>query len=105
MSKIMCQFPGCRTELTRSKIHFHHITPREVDKSRKNRITVPLCPTCHSLIFHPKSTSGNHSIKVNESIEILGMFPSTFGEVMHFKKCSDNSTHFYFTKNGDIIED
>lgn len=104
MSKIMCVFPGCRKELESNKIHKHHVTPREVDKSKRNKRTIPLCPTCHSLIFHPKSKFGNHSIKAEESIEIVSMLPSTAGQVMQYKKCSDNSEHFYFIESGDIAD-
>jgi hypothetical protein len=88
-----CWFPGCEYEtFHRSKIDYHHITPREIDP--KSRITVPLCKTCHSLIYHPLVLYGQHSIKTELSIEILGVFDTTTGKAIKYKNNKDEIIYY-----------
>lgn len=97
-----CSFPGCDyvTE-DRSKIDFHHIVPKEI---RKTKITIPLCKNHHSLIFHPLATSGQHSIKVDKSLEVDGLFESTHGKAIKYKR-NDGTKFFYLPFDGTTIEE
>jgi len=93
MAQYKCWFPGCKYETdSRSKIDYHHITPREVDSLSK--VTIPLCKTCHALVYHPESKSGQHSINTPESIQILNIYESTSGKSVHYKEY-DGQEKFY----------
>lgn len=94
MATYKCWFPGCKYETnSRSKIDFHHVTPKEVDP--KSRVTVPLCKTCHSLIYHPKATAGQHSINSPQSIQITAVYESTAGKALECKDYDGNILYYY----------
>ena len=99
--KYICHFPNCSYSSDhKSKIDFHHLTPREVKKSK---LTLSFCKNHHNLIFHPESTSGQHAINTKESIQILNIFESTDGKVLHYQDFN-NKMFYYFFKNKSIIE-
>lgn len=104
MKKVVhkCCFPGCEYETeNRSKIDFHHVIPKEI---KKTKITIPLCKNHHSLIYHPDSKAGQHSIKTEKSLEIINLFQSNFGISIKYKR-NDGSQFFYIPFDGSIIED
>jgi len=74
----------CEYQSERTSIHLHHIIPRELGGSDKPCNLVYLCPNCHNKVFVPDSTSGIHSFKNNNSIQILGWLSSTSGRVLHY---------------------
>jgi hypothetical protein len=95
MKNFECWFPNCNYCTTsRSKIDFHHVTPREVDPSPRNKVTIPLCKTHHALIYCPEATSGQHAIKADGSLIIKGVYDSTSGKAVHFESMDGNS--FYY---------
>jgi hypothetical protein len=98
-----CHFPECKYNTThRSKIDFHHVTPKEVDSSDRNKITLPFCKTHHALIFHPLAKYGQHSIATEESLQILGIFGSTIGKAVLYEAA--NGRQFYYTADtGEYI--
>lgn len=98
-----CHFPLCdySTE-DRNLIDFHHVTPREINPETK--ATIAFCKNHHSLIFHPESKHGQHSIKHQESIEILSIYSSTGGQSLHYQDCRDKK-FYYFFESKEIIED
>ena len=97
-----CYFPNCEyTTKSRSKIDYHHVLPQELGNSK---ITVPLCKNHHSLIFHPLATSGQHTIKTDESLEIIGIFESTHGKVVQYKDMKGD-TFYYFPFDKTIMRD
>jgi hypothetical protein len=103
MTKYKCWFPGCNYETdSRSKIDFHHIVPREVDS--RSKVTVPLCKTCHALVYHPQSKSGQHSINTDKSIQILNIYESTAGKTLHCQRF-DGTKMYYYPSDGTIWED
>lgn len=103
MATYKCSFPGCNyTTNSRSKIDYHHVIPREIDPNSK--ITIPLCKTHHALIYVPESKSGQHSIKTDESLVILGQFQSTMGNSIHFESATGNR-FYYFPDTGERWED
>lgn len=89
-----CEFPNCNyiTE-SRSKIDFHHVTPKELDK--KSKVTICLCKNHHALIFHPDVKHGQHSIKTDESLIVLGTFTSTIGKSIHYKNMKDEKFYYF----------
>lgn len=99
--KYRCHYPKCTYETdNRSLIELHHIKPRELDPSPLNKVTVPLCPTCHKLIFHPLVESGQHKINTEKSLQILGIFKSTHGNAVQYKDFKGKE-FFYFPDDGD----
>lgn len=81
-----CCFPGCSYETKRrSLIEFHHIHPRELFVRHSSRVTIPLCPTHHKLIFHPDATSGQHAEKFEESMIVKSVVNSTKGKCVIFE--------------------
>jgi hypothetical protein len=103
MAAYKCWFPGCKYETnSRSKIDFHHVTPREVDP--KSKVTVPLCKTCHALIYHPESKAGQHSINSPQSIQIMTIYESTAGKALHCKDYDGNEL-YYYPNDGTIYKD
>jgi len=97
-----CSFPGCGyTTTSRSKIDFHHVTPKEL---KETKLVIPLCKTHHSLIFHPLVHYGQHSIRTEESLEIVNVFDSTHGKAIKYKRF-DGSTFFLLAFFGTSIED
>ena len=81
-----CCFPGCNYETnSRSLIEFHHIHLRELFVQHSSRVTIPLCPTHHKLIFHPAATSGQHAEKFDESMIVKTVTNSTKGKCVIFE--------------------
>jgi len=66
-----CQLCEFITE-ERSKIHKHHILPKELNGSNKKHNLVYLCANCHNKVYIIESKTGNHSIKSKQSIIING---------------------------------
>ncbi len=90
----ICYFPDCNYETTiRSKIDYHHVVPREVDK--KSKVTIPLCKTHHSLIYVEESKKGQHSIQSNESLIIRGIFKSTQGNSLLYEDSSGKQFYYF----------
>lgn len=56
----------------RNQIHKHHILPKEQNGSNNKYNIVIVCPNCHCLIYSKYATKGIHSIKNDNSIEIIG---------------------------------
>ena len=99
-----CFFPGCDYSTAhRSKIDFHHVTPRELDSSRRNKKTVSLCKNHHAMIYHPLAKNGQHSIQVEDSLQIIGIFDSTIGETIQYQKTTGEQ--FYYTPDAKKIWD
>lgn len=105
MAKYNCWWPGCSycTD-ERSKIDFHHVTPKEVNPHKNNKVTIPLCKTHHALIYHPEATSGQHSIKSKESLIIQMVTTSTAGKVVLYEDMV-GKTMTYYTRNGETFYD
>lgn len=105
MANFECWWPACDyCTSSRSKIDYHHVTPKEVNPHRTNRTTIPLCKTHHALIFHPQSTAGQHSIKTSESLAILGVYAGTNGTSVHYESISGESM-FYNTRTKEVSKD
>lgn len=99
MKQYKCSFPDCNYETdSRSKIDYHHVIPRELDS--KSKLTIPLCKTHHALIYVPKSKAGQHSIKNEASLIILGQYKSTKGNSIHFES-ADGKQFYYFPSTGE----
>ena len=105
MSKFECWWPECDYHTnSRSKIDYHHVTPKEVNPHRTNKSTIPLCKTHHALIFHPQATAGQHSIKTEASLVILGVYDGTNGKAVHYESASGDSM-FYHIRTKEISRD
>lgn len=99
-----CSFPGCDFQTDNKRyIDSHHICPKEVNPSRSNKVTIPLCPSCHRKIFHPKSRYGHHSIISEESLEVLGVFKSSDGQAIHYRSPITYESFYYMTSDGSIL--
>lgn len=98
-----CHFPNCdyQTEL-KSKIDLHHVVPKELNP--KSRITIELCKTHHSYIYVPNSKYGQHSIKTDLSLEILGIYNSTDGKGIHYKDAKGKQ-FYYFPNDKSFMND
>lgn len=91
-----CWFPNCQYSTnSRSKIDYHHVIPRELDPSPRNKMTIPLCKTHHALIYVPESCSGQHSIRTLDSLIIKGIYDSTVGKAILYENM--NGEEFYYT--------
>jgi hypothetical protein len=98
-----CEFPNCEyTTKFRSKIDFHHVIPKELNKNSK--LTICLCKNHHALIFHPDSKHGQHSIKTNDSLIILHTYKSTVGKAILYEDMN-NKRFFYFPDTKEICND
>lgn len=96
-----CSWPGCSyCTLDRSKIDLHHVIPRCLDRSRRNTLTVPLCPTHHAMIYHPLVKHGRHSQLSEGSLEILAILKSTDGEVIHYRNPLSGREFFFDPTSG-----
>jgi len=103
MKNYSCWWPGCNyCTSSRSKIDFHHVTPKEVNPHPSNKTTIPLCKTHHALVYHPEATSGQHSIKTEDSLVIQLFTKSTNGTVVLYEDMSGNNIT-YFTKTGEVF--
>ena len=80
-----CEFPGCVYKtIHRSRIHFHHIIPREFGGNNMNHNLISVCPNCHSRIYIPESSTGIHSVCGNDSVIIERWMKSTGGKVLEY---------------------
>lgn len=80
-----CEFPSCDYITNyRHQIELHHIDPVELNgvDDKYNRIW--LCPNHHCRIYIPKSKSGKHSIKTEDSIILNRKFQSTAGIILEY---------------------
>ena len=84
-----------------SKLHKHHIIPKELNGSNDLWNLVLLCPSCHTNVFIPKCKYGNHSIKTSKSFIIESKMLSTDGMVL---KYIDNNGVELFTKLKNIYK-
>ena len=82
MSKYKCELCDYSTN-ERSRIHRHHIVPREVGGSNSKNNLVWLCPNHHAQIYSEYSKNGIHT-KDTDSIKITGWFFSTAGWVLGY---------------------
>jgi len=96
-----CNFPGCLfTTEHRSTLDYHHIIPREI---LRTKATISLCKNHHALIYVPESNAGQHSINTPESIQIIKIYKSTDGNVLHYKDYNGKE-FYYFLRTKEIIE-
>lgn len=96
-----CYFPNCVfTTEYKSKLDRHHIIPKEISYSKH---TIQLCKNHHALIYVPESKAGQHSINTPESIQIIKMYKSTDGDVLHYKDYNGKE-FYYFLRTKEIIE-
>lgn len=97
-----CWFPGCKYETTvKSLIENHHITPREINSSPMNKVTIPLCPVCHKLIYHPGVKSGQHTVNTEKSIKIISINASTHGKAVVYEDYN-GKMWTYYPSDGEI---
>ena len=96
MKQYSCWWPDCDycTD-SRSKIDYHHVTPKEVNPHKSNKATVSLCKTHHALIYHPEAASGQHAIKSEDSLIIQLVTSSSNGRVILYEDMSGNSMTYY----------
>ena len=78
----ICEICGYKTEY-RERINEHHIVSRELGGSNKKYNLVYLCLDCHNRVYIPLSNKG-HSIKREDSIEIIGWVKTTEGRILHY---------------------
>lgn len=72
-----CHWPNCEYETTdRCNIELHHIVPRELRPRLNQFVTLSYCPTHHRMIFHPESRHGHHSLKTDNKLKILNIYPT-----------------------------
>ena len=94
-----CQMPGCNYICEdKSQIHEHHIIPRELGGSNKLSNLIDLCPNCHMKVFIPEATSGNHSIKHNNSVVLLSKLLSTEGIVIAYRHATSDDIEYSLIK-------
>jgi len=94
---LFCELCSYSTN-SRSKINIHHIVPLELNGSNNNFNLVHLCPTCHNLVYIPNAKFGQHSIKNEKSIIILGKKLSSAGVILNYIN-EHNIEEFSIIKN------
>lgn len=105
MIKYECWWPGCEyCTNSRSKIDFHHVTPKEINPHKNNKVTIPLCKTHHAMIYHPEAKTGQHSIKCDDSLKITMVTTSTNGKVVLYEDMNGKGIS-YFTKTKEVFYD
>ena len=82
MKRYKCEFCNYTTNQS-SRIHIHHIVPRQAGGTNVKNNLVMLCPNHHSQIYSECSTKGIHTNQ-NESIKITGWYCSTDGYVLGY---------------------
>lgn len=82
MPRFKCQLCEYTTN-ERSRIHKHHIIPRQNGGTNQENNLVWLCPNHHTQIYSEYSKNGIHTNQ-NESIKIIGWFFSTAGWVLGY---------------------
>ncbi len=94
--KYFCNFPNCNFVTNeRSLIAKHHIVPREIDNTKKNKCTLNLCPTCHNKIYVRESKKGIHSKLKEESLIIKHKLKYGNGEVICYINPHTNEEFLY----------
>jgi len=71
--------------------------PKELNGSNKPSNLVYVCANCHGIIYVPESTAGQHSIKKENSIQIVQWFLSTDGMVLQY--ISEGEERYVVDKN------
>ena len=82
MKRYKCEFCDYETN-ERSRIHIHHIIPRQAGGSNKQHNLVMLCPNHHNQIYSEHSKNGIHTHQ-EDSIQITGWYFSTAGWVLGY---------------------
>lgn len=84
--KYHCEFPFCTFETDHSsQINEHHIVPKEAGGSNAKFNRIFLCATHHNgFIYCKESTSGTHSIRNPDSIELIGWRLSSEGKILEY---------------------
>ena len=82
MKRYKCQLCDYTTN-ERSRIHKHHIIPRQSGGTNRKDNLVWLCPNHHSQIYSEYSKNGIHTNQ-NECIKITGWFFSSAGWVLGY---------------------
>lgn len=104
MKKYKCEFPDCDYETTvRRDIDEHHIVPKSMGGSDKGFNKVYLCPNHHRKIYVEGCEHGFHSQITIDSIQIINIYKSTDGKVIHYKDVKNNEYAYYLNKN-KIVE-
>lgn len=86
-----CCFPGCSYETdNRSLIEYHHIHLRETGNRLGKRVTIPLCPVHHNLIYHEEATAGQHSEKHPDSMVVKMVTNTSRGRCVIFEDMQGN---------------
>lgn len=86
-----CCFPGCNYETdNRSLIEYHHIHLREAGNRLGKKVTIPLCPNHHDLIYHEEATAGQHSEKHPESMVVKMVTNTSRGKCVIFEDMQGN---------------
>lgn len=89
--KYKCVYPDCTYETDdRSLIEFHHVYPRELNVKLKKKVTIPLCPTHHKMIFCDDATSGQHAARRPESLTVVQVTNTTTGKAVIFRDMAGN---------------
>lgn len=78
-----CAFCDYET-MDRAKIHQHHIQPRESGGNNKQYNLILLCPNHHNLVYCPEAKMGIHSLKSENSIQIIGWVQSSCGKLLRY---------------------
>ena len=86
-----CCFPECSYETeNRSLIEFHHIHPRELFTQVGKKVTIPLCPTHHKMIYHEDATSGQHAERHPGSMCVKTVTNTNRGKCVIFEDMEGN---------------
>ena len=86
-----CCFPDCKYETeNRSLIEFHHIHLREKFNRVGKKVTIPLCPNHHNLVYHEDATSGQHSEKHPDSMIVKQVTNTNKGHCVIFEDMEGN---------------
>jgi len=98
--KHICEFPGCTFETDdRMQIEKHHIIPKSLGGSNKNRNRIWLCRKCHARIYIQGMTNGIHYKNNKTKIELLGWLTSTGGKVLVYKTFNGPITYYMGDEN------
>lgn len=101
-----CCFPGCNYETdNRSLIEYHHIHLREAGNRLGKKVTIPLCPNHHDLIYHEEATAGQHAEKHPESMIVKLVTNTNRGKCVIFEDMQGNehSVDFDTTPSDTIL--
>ena len=97
-----CCFPGCNYETdNRSLIEYHHIHLREAGNRLGKKVTIPLCPNHHDLIYHEEATAGQHAEKHPESMVVKMVTNTSRGKCVIFEDMQGNEHTSYLEELPD----